>query len=181
MAYSQTDISTNHVYIEIPKGFEFGGSRDTCWVHILKNLYGKNDDNEDTCNLEENSGVPSLCNMGYMAMATELISFLATKVAHILVQSRLHNDKLQPFKTKDPQEGSKMCPFQALFGVGIISFHSALLTATTSTINHHPSFWSLSFMPTTVFQRNSGTGANQHRPAEGLGESKYCCTQIHCS
>jgi hypothetical protein len=30
MAYPQADISTDHVYMEIPKWFEFEGSRDTC-------------------------------------------------------------------------------------------------------------------------------------------------------
>jgi hypothetical protein len=35
----QVDISTNHVYIEIPKGFEFEGSRDTHCLHVLKNVY----------------------------------------------------------------------------------------------------------------------------------------------
>jgi hypothetical protein len=29
MAYPQSDISTSHVYVEIPKGFEFEGSRET--------------------------------------------------------------------------------------------------------------------------------------------------------
>jgi hypothetical protein len=97
MGYSQADISTNHVYIEMSKGFEFGGSRDTHCVHVLKSLDGKNDVYEDACNLEDNSGVPSLCNTAYMSMATELITSFLTKVAHILVQSRLHNDKWQPF------------------------------------------------------------------------------------
>jgi Reverse transcriptase (RNA-dependent DNA polymerase) len=43
MAYPQADISTNHVYIEIPKGFEFKGSRDTHCRHVLKNIYGGKD------------------------------------------------------------------------------------------------------------------------------------------
>jgi predicted SnoaL-like aldol condensation-catalyzing enzyme len=37
MAYLQADISTDHVYIEVPKGFEFEGSRDTYCLHVLKN------------------------------------------------------------------------------------------------------------------------------------------------
>jgi Reverse transcriptase (RNA-dependent DNA polymerase) len=39
MAYPQADISTNHVYIEIPKGFEFELSRDTHCLHVLENIY----------------------------------------------------------------------------------------------------------------------------------------------
>jgi hypothetical protein len=119
--------------------------------------------------------------MVYTSLAPELITSFPTKVAQILVQSRLHNDTGQPFcqhllvasfakdsnpkitcvesrnhqqevmmkratwiqsdpsvsqwlviscsypvKTKDTQEGSKMCRFQALFGVGMaeIAFHS---------------------------------------------------------
>jgi hypothetical protein len=44
MAYPQADISTNHVYIEIPKGFEFKGSRDTHCLHVLKNIYRGKDE-----------------------------------------------------------------------------------------------------------------------------------------
>jgi Reverse transcriptase (RNA-dependent DNA polymerase) len=43
MAYPQADISTNHVYIEIPKGFEFEGSQDTHCLHVLKNIYSGKD------------------------------------------------------------------------------------------------------------------------------------------
>jgi Reverse transcriptase (RNA-dependent DNA polymerase) len=43
MAYPQVDISMNHVYIEIPKGFEFQGSRDSHCLHVLKNIYGGKD------------------------------------------------------------------------------------------------------------------------------------------
>jgi Reverse transcriptase (RNA-dependent DNA polymerase) len=39
MAYLQVEFSTDHVYIEIPKGFEFEGSRDTHCLHVLKNIY----------------------------------------------------------------------------------------------------------------------------------------------
>jgi hypothetical protein len=39
MVYPQADISTDHVYIEIPKGFKFKGSRDTHCLHVLKNIY----------------------------------------------------------------------------------------------------------------------------------------------
>jgi KUP system potassium uptake protein len=39
-AYPQADISTDHVYIEIPKGFEFEGSRSTHCLHVVKNIYG---------------------------------------------------------------------------------------------------------------------------------------------
>jgi hypothetical protein len=41
MAYPQADISTAHVYVEIPKGFEFAGSRDMHCLHVLKNMYGE--------------------------------------------------------------------------------------------------------------------------------------------
>jgi Reverse transcriptase (RNA-dependent DNA polymerase) len=43
MAYPQADISTDHVYIMIPKGFEFEGSRDMHCLHVLKNIYGGKD------------------------------------------------------------------------------------------------------------------------------------------
>jgi Reverse transcriptase (RNA-dependent DNA polymerase) len=43
MAYPQADISTNHVYIEIHKGFEFEGGWDTHCLHVLKNIYGGKD------------------------------------------------------------------------------------------------------------------------------------------
>jgi Reverse transcriptase (RNA-dependent DNA polymerase) len=43
MAYPQADISTNHMYIEIPKGFKFEGSQDTHCLHVLKNIYGGKD------------------------------------------------------------------------------------------------------------------------------------------
>jgi hypothetical protein len=43
LAYPQADISTEHVYIEIPRGFEFEGSRSTHCLHVLKNIYGGKD------------------------------------------------------------------------------------------------------------------------------------------
>jgi Reverse transcriptase (RNA-dependent DNA polymerase) len=43
MAYPQADISTDHVYIKIPKGFEFEGNRDTHCLHVLKNIYSGKD------------------------------------------------------------------------------------------------------------------------------------------
>jgi Reverse transcriptase (RNA-dependent DNA polymerase) len=39
MAYPQTDMSADPVYVEIPKGFEFEESRDSCCLHVLKNIY----------------------------------------------------------------------------------------------------------------------------------------------
>jgi hypothetical protein len=43
MAYPQADISTAHAYMEIPKGFEFEGSRAIHCLHVLKNIYGGKD------------------------------------------------------------------------------------------------------------------------------------------
>jgi Reverse transcriptase (RNA-dependent DNA polymerase) len=43
MAYPQDDISSDQVYIEIPKGFEFKGSRDMPCLHVLKNIFGGKD------------------------------------------------------------------------------------------------------------------------------------------
>jgi Reverse transcriptase (RNA-dependent DNA polymerase) len=59
MAYPQADISTDHVYIEIPKGFEFEGSRDTHCLHVLKNIYGGKDAGQ-TWNLHLVKGLKEL-------------------------------------------------------------------------------------------------------------------------
>jgi Reverse transcriptase (RNA-dependent DNA polymerase) len=59
MAYPQADISTDRVYIEIPKGFEFEGSRDTHCLHVLKNIYGEKDAGQ-TWNLHLVKGLKEL-------------------------------------------------------------------------------------------------------------------------
>jgi Reverse transcriptase (RNA-dependent DNA polymerase) len=46
MAYPQADISMSHVYVEIPRGFEFEGSRETHCLHVLKNICGGKDTKE---------------------------------------------------------------------------------------------------------------------------------------
>jgi Reverse transcriptase (RNA-dependent DNA polymerase) len=42
LAYPQADVSTDHVSIEIPKGFEFE-SRDSHCLNILRNIYSAQD------------------------------------------------------------------------------------------------------------------------------------------
>lgn len=43
MAYPQANISTDNVYIDIPKGFQFEGSSRTHCLHVVKNIYGGKD------------------------------------------------------------------------------------------------------------------------------------------
>lgn len=43
MAYPQANISTDNVYIDIPKGFQFEGSSSTHCLHVVKNIYGGKD------------------------------------------------------------------------------------------------------------------------------------------
>jgi hypothetical protein len=41
LAYPQADLETE-LYMEVPAGFEFQGTRKTHCLHLLKNLYGQN-------------------------------------------------------------------------------------------------------------------------------------------